>query len=226
MSGEASGVFFHEIFGHRMEGHRMKSGGQTFRNMVGTKVLPEDFQVYCDPTLTRYGKQLLNGGYHYDEEGVKARRVNNVVDGILKEFLMSRIPLDSFPQSNGHGRAARGRNAVSRQSNLLSFPKRNRWLHRYGRPWRNQLVQYYAIGSISYLCRWSSRRTGERRRSHRNAIDNVLTHSSRRRYALYLHWHVRSGIGMGACLGNFTHVIRRYHRDTTSPTNEHVETFA
>lgn len=119
MSGEASGVFFHEIFGHRIEGHRMKSGGQTFRNMIGTKVLPDDFQVYCDPTLTRYGKQLLNGGYHYDEEGVKARRVNNVVDGILKEFLMSRIPLDSFPQSNGHGRAARGRNAVSRQSNLV-----------------------------------------------------------------------------------------------------------
>lgn len=119
MSGEASGVFFHEIFGHRMEGHRMKSGGQTFRNMVGTKVLPEDFQVYCDPTLTHYGKQLLNGGYRYDEEGVKARRVNNVVDGFLKEFLMSRIPLDSFPQSNGHGRAARGRNPVSRQSNLV-----------------------------------------------------------------------------------------------------------
>ena len=124
MSGEASGVFFHEIFGHRMEGHRMKSGGQTFRNMVGTKVLPEDFQVYCDPTLTHYGKQLLNGGYQYDEEGVKARRVNNVVDGVLKEFLMSRIPLDSFPQSNGHGRAARGRNAVSRQSNLVVETRR------------------------------------------------------------------------------------------------------
>ena len=119
MSGEASGVFFHEIFGHRLEGHRMKSGGQTFRKMVGERVLPTDFQVYCDPTLTHYGTQPLNGGYVYDDEGTRARRVNNVVDGVLKEFLMSRVPLDSFPESNGHGRTAGGGTPVSRQSNLV-----------------------------------------------------------------------------------------------------------
>ncbi|MBQ7180279.1 MAG: hypothetical protein IJR87_03195 [Bacteroidaceae bacterium] len=119
MSGEASGVFFHEIFGHRLEGHRMKSGGQTFRNMIGQQLLPADFQVYCDPTLTHYGAQPLNGGYVYDDEGTRAHRVDNVVNGVLREFLMSRVPLDSFPRSNGHGRAAEGRDAVSRQSNLV-----------------------------------------------------------------------------------------------------------
>lgn len=119
MSGPASGVFFHEIFGHRLEGHRMKSGGQTFRKMVGERVLPTDFQVYNDPTLTRYGQQPLNGGYVYDDEGTRARRVNNVVNGVLKEFLMSRVPLDSFPESNGHGRTAGGGTPVSRQSNLV-----------------------------------------------------------------------------------------------------------
>ena len=124
MSGPASGVFFHEIFGHRLEGHRMKSGGQTFRKMVGEQVLPTDFQVYCDPTLTHYGKQPLNGGYRYDDEGTPARRVDNVVDGILKEFLMSRTPLDSFPQSNGHGRTAEGGDPVSRQSNLIVETRR------------------------------------------------------------------------------------------------------
>jgi hypothetical protein len=62
----------------------MKSGGQTFRKMVGERVLPADFQVYCDPTLTHYGTQPLNGGYVYDDEGTRARRVNNVVDGVLK----------------------------------------------------------------------------------------------------------------------------------------------
>ena len=119
MSGPASGVFFHEIFGHRLEGHRMKTGGQTFRKMVGERVLPTDFQVYCDPTLTHYGSQPLNGGYLYDDEGTRARRVNNVVDGVLREFLMSRVPLDSFPESNGHGRTAEGGTPVSRQSNLV-----------------------------------------------------------------------------------------------------------
>ena len=119
MSGPASGVFFHEIFGHRLEGHRMKSGGQTFRKMIGERVLPTDFQVYNDPTLTHYGAQPLNGGYQYDDEGTRARKVNNVVDGQLKEFLMSRVPLDSFPESNGHGRTAGTGAPVSRQSNLV-----------------------------------------------------------------------------------------------------------
>lgn len=118
LSGPASGVFFHEIFGHRLEGHRLKQGGETFKNMVGKPVLPSAFQVYCDPTMRSYHGQDMNGFYLYDSEGVKARRVNNVVDGVLKEFLMSRVPLDSFPQSNGHGRASGANDAVSRQSNL------------------------------------------------------------------------------------------------------------
>lgn len=124
MSGAVSGVFFHEIFGHRLEGHRMKTGGQTFRNMLGQQVLPKDFQVYCDPTLKHYGPQPLNGGFAYDDEGTRARRVDNVVDGVLREFLMSRVPLDSFPHSNGHGRTAEGRDPVSRQSNLVVETRR------------------------------------------------------------------------------------------------------
>lgn len=119
LSGAASGVFFHEIFGHRLEGHRLKTGGQTFKKMVGEKVLPETFQVYCDPTLTEYADVDLNGHYLYDDEGVKARRVDNVVNGVLKSFLMNRVPLDGFPESNGHGRASGGNDPVSRQSNLI-----------------------------------------------------------------------------------------------------------
>lgn len=119
LSGPASGVFFHEIFGHRLEGHRMKSGGQTFKKMVGERVLPATFQVRCDPTIHSYGGRDLNGGYAYDDEGVRARRVDCVRDGVLSEFLMSRVPLDGFPVSNGHGRTSGGNDPVSRQSNLI-----------------------------------------------------------------------------------------------------------
>lgn len=119
LSGPASGVFFHEIFGHRLEGHRLKTGGETFKKMVGQEVLPKEFQVYCDPTLRHYAGTDLNGYYKYDNEGVKARRVNNVVNGVLKNFLMSRVPLDGFPESNGHGRASDANDPVSRQSNLI-----------------------------------------------------------------------------------------------------------
>lgn len=119
LSGPASGVFFHEIFGHRLEGHRLKKGGQTFKKMVGERVLPTTFNVYSDPTLTHYGNSDLNGYYKYDDEGVKAQRVNCVENGILRNFLMSRVPLDGFPHSNGHGRTQGGNDPVSRQANLI-----------------------------------------------------------------------------------------------------------
>jgi predicted Zn-dependent protease len=121
LSGRASGVFFHEIFGHRVEGHRQKSEeeGQTFKKKVGQPVLAANFSVYSDPTLRRLGDSDLVGAYTYDNEGVKARRVVVVEHGILKSFLMSRSPVEGFPQSNGHGRRQQGFAAVARQSNLL-----------------------------------------------------------------------------------------------------------
>jgi len=121
LSGRASGVFFHEIFGHRVEGHRQKSEeeGQTFKKKVGQPVLAANFSVYSDPTLRRLGDSDLVGAYTYDNEGVKARRVVVVDHGILKNFLMSRSPIEGFPQSNGHGRRQQGFAAVARQANLV-----------------------------------------------------------------------------------------------------------
>ena len=119
LSGEVAGVFFHEIFGHRLEGHRLKEGGETFRDRVGQEVLPSSFQVYSDPTCRQFEGQDLSGSYTYDKEGVKARRVDNVVNGTLKEFLLNRVPVDGFPASNGHGRANENSGTVSRQSNLF-----------------------------------------------------------------------------------------------------------
>jgi TldD protein len=121
LSGRATAVFFHEVFGHRIEGHRQKSEteGQTFKKMVGQPVLPDFLSVVSDPTLRRYGGTDLVGSYDYDDEGVKTRRVTAVDDGVLKNFLMSRTPIDGFPNSNGHARAQPGFTPVARQSNLL-----------------------------------------------------------------------------------------------------------
>ena len=121
LSGRAAGVFFHEIFGHRIEGHRQKdeTEGQTFTKAVNTPVLPEFLSVIFDPTQQRYEGTELNGHYLYDDEGVKARRVPLVENGVLKTFLMSRAPVAGFPNSNGHGRRSAGNEVVSRQSNLF-----------------------------------------------------------------------------------------------------------
>jgi len=61
----------------------------------------------------------LNGYYQYDDEGVKAQRVPVVEKGVLKNFLMSRCPINNFPKSNGHGRCQAGFDPVSRQGNLI-----------------------------------------------------------------------------------------------------------
>lgn len=121
LDARSAGVFFHEIFGHRIEGHRLKSemDGQTFLNKVGGQVLDKSLTVISDPSLTRYGSQDLIGTYKFDDEGVRGQRVTVVENGILRNFLMSRSPLEKFPASNGHGRASAGLNVVSRQSNLI-----------------------------------------------------------------------------------------------------------
>lgn len=121
LSGRAAGVFFHEIFGHRIEGHRQKdeSDGQTFTKRIGENVLPPFLSVVFDPTLHELSGEDLHGWYDFDDEGVRARRVPVVEQGILKTFLMSRSPIAGFPHSNGHGRKQAGAEAVSRQSNLI-----------------------------------------------------------------------------------------------------------
>lgn len=121
LSGSASGVFFHEIFGHRIEGQKMKSDrdGQTFKNMVGEGVLPASISVYMDPTMKKYHGNALNGYYIFDDQGVRGEKVEVVKNGILKDFLMTRTGLDGFPKSNGHARAEFELDPTSRQSNLI-----------------------------------------------------------------------------------------------------------
>lgn len=121
LSGRAAAVFFHEIFGHRVEGQRQKNedDAQTFKKRVNDKVLPDNFSVVFDPTLRRVGPVELMGSYRYDNEGVAARPVTVVDHGVLKNFLMSRAPIEGFPSSNGHGRSQPGLAPVGRQSNLV-----------------------------------------------------------------------------------------------------------
>lgn len=121
LSGRAAAVFFHEVLGHRLEGHRQKSEteGQTFKKMVGQPILPSFLSVDFDPTMKRYGGVDLVGSYTFDDEGVRARPVVAVKDGILQNFLMGRSPVEGFPNSNGHGRAEAGYEPVARQSNLI-----------------------------------------------------------------------------------------------------------
>jgi predicted Zn-dependent protease len=121
LSGRAAAVFFHEVLGHRLEGQRQRGEeeGQTFTKDLGKEVLPSFLSVADDPTRTIFDHTWLSGSYQYDDEGQKAQRVDLIQDGVLKTFLMSRLPIASFAESNGHGRAQTGRMPTGRQGNLI-----------------------------------------------------------------------------------------------------------
>src|SRR5271154_6813742 len=121
LTGRAAAVFFHEVFGHRAEGFRQKdiNEGQTFTSKVGEQILPEFISIKDDPTEASFRGQMLLGNYAFDDEGVPGENVSLVDHGVLKTFLMSRSPLVTIPESNGHGRRQLGYVPVARQGNLI-----------------------------------------------------------------------------------------------------------
>ncbi|MBS1151345.1 MAG: TldD/PmbA family protein [Myxococcaceae bacterium] len=123
---DAAGVLFHEAVGHRLEGERQDGDaeGKTFRGQVGKQVLPPFLSIYDDPTLRERKGVQLNGFYLFDEEGVRGRRVPLVEAGVLRNYLLSRRPVDGFAQSNGHGRSQGNRKPVARMANLIVESKK------------------------------------------------------------------------------------------------------
>lgn len=121
LSGRAAAVFFHEVLGHRLESQRQRGEqeGQTFTKDVGKEILPAFLSVADDPTLAKFDGTTLSGHYAVDDEGQPAQRVELIQDGVLKQFLMSRMPIANFASSNGHGRAQAGKMPIARQGNLI-----------------------------------------------------------------------------------------------------------
>jgi len=121
LSGRAAAVFFHEVLGHRLEGHRQRDEkeGQTFTKKVGQPVLPEFLSVSDDPTQKELNGVELAGYYAFDDEGMPGSRVDLIEHGTLKNFLMSRMPINHFARSNGHGRAQAALMPTGRQGNLM-----------------------------------------------------------------------------------------------------------
>ena len=121
LSGRAAAVFFHEVLGHRLEGHRQRDEdeGQTFTKKVDQEVLPKFLSVADDPTIRELAGVKLAGSYDYDNEGSPAQRVEVIQNGVLRNFLMSRMPIKNFGVSNGHGRNQPGLMPTGRQGNLI-----------------------------------------------------------------------------------------------------------
>ena len=118
---EAAGVVFHEALGHRLEGERQidDDEGQTFKEKVGKKIIPEFLTVVDDPSMNSFQGMHLMGYYPFDDQGVPGQRVVLVENGVLRNFLLSRTPVNGFDRSNGHGRASYGISPMARMSNTI-----------------------------------------------------------------------------------------------------------
>ena len=122
---KAAAVFTHEVLGHRLEGHRIKESqdGQTFKNLIGQRILDSQFQVIDDPTLNILHNTPLNGHYLTDDQGIPARPTSLINNGIFEGFLESRSTSSAQVSSNGHGRSRLGVPTVSRMANTQFISK-------------------------------------------------------------------------------------------------------
>jgi predicted Zn-dependent protease len=113
LTGQASAEMFARVLAPNLSGQRLPLSeqqlSQTTRSelieRMNRPVLPVSLSVVDDPTTQKLGDQELIGHYQVDDQGVPARRVSLIEQGVLKTLLMSRRPGKNMPQSNGHGRS-------------------------------------------------------------------------------------------------------------------------
>ncbi len=106
-----AGVFIHEAFGHAVEADHVMQGASVLSDKVGKRVACEDVNIYDDPTVREFGF------YPFDDEGVKAEKRVVVENGVLKDFLHSRVTAKKMNSKPGNARAEGLNFPIVRMSN-------------------------------------------------------------------------------------------------------------
>lgn len=129
---QAAGEFFNQLFASGVSYPRevwiederarkhMLSGA--LKDRLGFRVLAPLFDAWDDPLAEAFEGRALLGHYRFDDQGIRARRVDLVEKGILKDVLMSRSPIKERARSNGHGRGGLREKTVARVGNLFLRP--------------------------------------------------------------------------------------------------------
>lgn len=127
-SNDAATDVFNGMVGYNVLGVRPKPGESArtvgeFSSSYKSRVLPDFLSVVDDPTMKSFQGKSLIGNYEIDEEGVRAESVPLIKDGVLVDYLLGRMPIRDFPDSNGHGRAAPGQPPMPSIGILIVRPK-------------------------------------------------------------------------------------------------------
>ena len=110
LSGKTASILAHHLFGHEMENNR--------HNLVKGTIIPEEFSVICDPTITKYNGNILSGSYQFDDEGIVSQAISLIDKGVPDQIPATRTQKPGSSYSNGHARGNRQMPAP-RQSNLI-----------------------------------------------------------------------------------------------------------
>lgn len=112
-TAQAAGELFSQVFVPNLiaqramlseQGKQQSDRYAAFQNKIGGRVLPEFMSVQALPSMEKFADVPLFGYYQYDDEGIKAQKVDLVKDGYLKTLLSSRLPTKRIQESNGHSR--------------------------------------------------------------------------------------------------------------------------
>ena len=103
-----AGLIGTNLLGRKPQPGRPNRTTGAFATSYKTRVLPKFVTAVDDPTMKTFGGKDLLGSYDVDSEGVMARQVTLINDGMLENYLLGRQPLRDFSASNGHGRATPG----------------------------------------------------------------------------------------------------------------------
>jgi hypothetical protein len=123
-SGDAVADVMDRLFIPNVEADRPEMGTTArtqgiYTSSFRARVLPDFLNATDNPLMTSFAGHTLLGAYAVDDEGVPAQAVDVVANGKLENYLIGRTPVRDFPASNGHGRAAVGQAARSRQGVML-----------------------------------------------------------------------------------------------------------
>ncbi|MCK4667964.1 hypothetical protein KAU33_14505, partial [Candidatus Dependentiae bacterium] len=101
--GAEAGYYFKKYFLGLINGNRRSFDKNTLVlfDSLNKKILPRGTTIIDDPTLKKFkGREVAE--FKIDKEGVRPEKVIVVKDGFFRNFLMSKVPIENFPESNGH----------------------------------------------------------------------------------------------------------------------------
>ncbi|MBD3352379.1 MAG: hypothetical protein GF364_12905 [Candidatus Lokiarchaeota archaeon] len=98
-----AGTFAHEAFGHACEADAILANESQLAGKINQKVGPEFISIYEDPDI-----ENGYGSIKYDSEGIKAKKIALIKNGILAGYMHSRetaSKMDVEPTGNGRAQS-------------------------------------------------------------------------------------------------------------------------